>query len=190
MVVRLTTFNAARHGRDVFAGHQVADGLAQRLGMERRVPVHAQDELAIGGRNASIEGSRLPTVGLGDDPDQGAAVVSLEDDGLAVGVVARAVVDDDHLVTRVVELQQGLDRALDARLFVVGGHEDRDQGQDVLGQILLVQVITSRIRKPKSTTIETFTKVPGRSMRAPLSSSKSPTERPIKPRKMTVNPSQ
>jgi hypothetical protein len=120
----------------------------ERVGLEHRVGVdHGHQRLA-GDVDTDVEGLRTPAVLLGHDDQAGTPVagyVLAEDpcpDGDVLrhvarqldevegldqpreGAVGAAVVDDHHLVAGVPQREQGLDRGDDARLLVVGGHEE------------------------------------------------------------------
>jgi hypothetical protein len=53
------------------------------------------------------------------------------------GLVGRAVVDDDHLVPRITQIEQRGGRGHDARLFVVGGQQHGHVGRERRGEDLV-----------------------------------------------------
>ena len=83
------------------------------------VRVDVGDDLAGGGLQARVAGARQAAV-LG--ADQAEAVLA----GDLVGRVGRAVVDDDHLVVRVLEVAQAVEAAAQRLLAVVRADDHRD----------------------------------------------------------------
>ncbi len=121
----------ARHGGDA-AMAEVADEVAQRVRPRLDVGVDDADDLGPRDRDGVVERHRLALVDLlGDEPDVPPRRVAGEDLRRAV---RGAVVDHDDLVARVVQREQRGERALDDGLLAVGGHDDGDVGQLVLGR--------------------------------------------------------
>src|SRR4029077_10454890 len=105
------------------AGGEVA---ALHLGDEIAQPIGVGDTVAVGvGNNfsgrrlrADIAGCAQPVVRLADDPAEAVAL------GDGESAVARAVIDDDDLIIRVVEHGEGGEALLDRALGVVGANHN------------------------------------------------------------------
>ena len=109
------------------AGHRphrvVGEGLdevADRLGLEARVPVDETRRSLRAARDAGVEGGRLAPVRLADQRDAGQSELLDE-----VRRAVRRPVVHDHDLDRVVARDDRPDRRLDALLLVVGGDDHR-----------------------------------------------------------------
>lgn len=109
-------------------GLEGGDRFLERRGSEDDVGVGEQQQLATGRGGADVHGVVLaqPAVGQvadGDDLQFGVSLVQTGKDRR--GAVARAIVDDHHLLAGVVQGQHRAKRGLDLRLLVARRDEDR-----------------------------------------------------------------
>ncbi len=118
----------AGHGAD--AGIlEVRNELADGVGGNDGIGVDAHVDLFFEPFQRIVEGRGLAAVGLGEDLNlTGGNLRGVGLAGYLDGVVRRAVVNDDDVEVLVVGVEHRSDGTDDDRLFVVGGHQDRDAG--------------------------------------------------------------
>jgi len=121
----------ARDGPHAGEVHQVMRHPLQHVLVDEAIGVDREDELAPAHQDGRIEGLGLAAVGLQVDDAQPVRVPRHEPvQDLPRGVGA-AVVDDDDLVARVVQILEVEDRLLDDLLLVVTGDDDGEERADL-----------------------------------------------------------
>jgi hypothetical protein len=123
----------ARDVADLRVG-QIADELAQRVGLPLRVRVGEREHVALGLAHRPVLGGDLSLSRAAQEPDAWLALRDLLDD--LVRPVGGAVGGDDdlELVHGVVEREQVLEPAADHGLLVMCRDDERDGGSHVLAR--------------------------------------------------------
>ena len=106
--------------RDVCGGEERVDEIVEPVRVGIGVVIEVGDDLAGRRLEAGVPGRREPPVLRLDEPQ-----VVFAGDGR--GVVGRAVVDDDHLEVRVVQLRETVEAVANRPAAVVAADDDRDE---------------------------------------------------------------
>ena len=133
--------------------------LLQRVILQHRVRVHADEIREFGGVDAHVQGVGLAAVFLTDQGDGHLVLLSLKDGEFRLtgnasvngavdliqmkgfpqnlcGTVGGAVIHNDNLIEFVLQTEQGPDGGLNGNLLIVGGHHQSHRHVVVLQQLV------------------------------------------------------
>jgi hypothetical protein len=99
----------------------------ERIGTYPRVGVDAEDEIGGSAFERKVERAPLATIRLPEELEATPVVTSHKCRGLIESVVRRAVIDNDDLIIRIIEINQGAQRRGNRRRFLIRRNEDGHQ---------------------------------------------------------------